>query len=137
MFVVDCMCADMAESAHNMYMEGNLLKRQRGLHKTSLRGLRFQERFCCLNTMSLEYFEILPKKKVLATAVLRFSHLSMTNIPMLHSVVRYLKDSFHWKGSRLLKWFHQGHFTKTTAFRSGNKANTAHRHNRCTLSFFV
>ena len=43
-----------------LYMEGVLLKRQRGLKNMSTK-LKFQERYCRLTSTSLDYYD--PKKK--------------------------------------------------------------------------
>lgn len=47
-----------------MYHEGMLLKRQRGLHSSSTKKLKFQERFCRLTSTSLDYYDPSFKKRV-------------------------------------------------------------------------
>lgn len=45
-----------------VYKEGLLYKRQRGLHST--KKLKFQERFCRLTQISLDYYDPSPRKRV-------------------------------------------------------------------------
>lgn len=46
-----------------VYKEGLLFKRQRGLHGNQ-KKLKFQERFCRLTQISLDYYDPNPKKRV-------------------------------------------------------------------------
>ena len=46
-----------------VYREGFLYKRQRGLHGNT-KKLKFQERFCRLTQISLDYYDPNPKKRV-------------------------------------------------------------------------
>ena len=40
-----------------IYMQGELLKRQRGVHHHNKRNLKFQKRYFVLNQAALEYYE--------------------------------------------------------------------------------
>lgn len=40
-----------------IYMQGELLKRQRGVHHPNKRNLKFQKRYFVLNQAALEYYE--------------------------------------------------------------------------------
>lgn len=47
-----------------VYKEGLLFKRQRGLQHGNQKKLKFQERFCRLTQISLDYYDPNPKKRV-------------------------------------------------------------------------
>lgn len=47
-----------------VYKEGLLFKRQRGLHQSNTKKLKFQERFIRLTSTSLDYYVPNPKKRV-------------------------------------------------------------------------
>lgn len=47
-----------------VYLEGFLHKRQRGLHASNAKKLKFQERYCRLTKTSLDYYDPSLKKRV-------------------------------------------------------------------------
>ena len=79
-----------------VYQEGLLLKRQRGLHSSSTKKLKFQERFCRLTSTSLDYYDPNVKRKVsYKSAALRHSADAKRGLFVLcreialHTVTRY------------------------------------------------
>ena len=74
-----------------VYHEGLLLKRQRGLHSSSTKKLKFQERFCRLTSTSLDYYDPNVKRKVSlfllhCMAVLHGGYHKLG--PFIHSAVK-------------------------------------------------
>lgn len=76
----------MVDRTLTVYKEGLLYKRQRGLHKSNTKALKFQERFCRLTSTSLDYYDPNPRKRVRTRIEIRglFASLLAKDTYILH-----------------------------------------------------